>query len=579
MNSIKTQIFSNGSVVPSDVVSVEISKSINKIPYARVVLNSVGADYSSVINMSNQECFKPGEELEITLAEGGEDRSFKGVVVKHHISKDSNRTLLTVDLRDTCFKLTLNRHSNVYTDKNDKTIISEIAGRKDIDIECNEETCMHKQLVQYYSTDWDFIVSRAEANGLVVSVENGKIFLIRPDFDNASTEISEIYEFEMEVDMHSQFKEVESVCWDIKNAKCGTFKNSKVSEKSFESSNKFNALSEGIRSETDRVVSGVYGEEQEMKAWADARMLRNRFSMLTGTMSVKGILNIQPGNTIKISGLGDMFNCTTVVSGMMHRITDTGWSTDLQCGLSDKWFYKNDDVVESPASGLLPGINGLQTGIVEAFPQDGDPDKFHRIKIRIPTLNDNENVIWARLLFPYAGKGRGAFFVPEEGDEVVVGFFNDDPRHAVVLGSLFNGTTETPLPFSDKNNEKGIITRSGVKIVISDEKGKESIRLNTPAGNVMLLEDENGITIQDKNSNSLVFNDNGIVIEDKNSNKITADDKGIVIVDTNNNSLTLSNEGIAVADLNGNEVKLEAAGVTVDSKSAIDLLGTSISMN
>ncbi|MCP3921425.1 MAG: type VI secretion system tip protein VgrG [Desulfobacterales bacterium] len=579
MNSIKTQIFSNGSVVSSDVVNVEISKSVNKIPSARVVLSSVGADYSSVIEMSNQKCFKPGEELEITLAEGETDSSFNGVVVKHHISKDSNRTLLTVDLRDTCFKLTLNRHSNVYTNKNDKTIISEIAARNEIDIVCDEETCMHKQLVQYYCSDWDFIVSRAEANGLVVSVKNGIISLNRPDFSNASTEISEIYEFEMEVDMHSQFKEVESVCWDIKKAKCGTFKNSKRSEKSFESSQKFNKLSKDIRTETDRVVSGVYGEKQEMKAWADARMLRNRFSMLTGTMSVKGNPQIHPGNTIKISGMGDMFNCTTVVSGLRHRITKEGWITDLQCGLSNEWFYKKDDVVERPASGLLPGINGLQTGVVSESSEGVDPEKIHRIKVKIPTLNDNKNEIWARLLFPYAGKGRGAFFVPEKGDEVVVGFFNDDPRHAVVLGSLFNGTTETPLPFSDQNNEKGIITRSGVKIVISDEQGKESIRLNTPAGNVVLLEDENGITIQDKNSNSLVFNDTGIVIEDKNKNKITADDKGIVIVDINRNSLTFSNEGIAVVDLNGNEVKLEAAGVTVQSGSTIDLLGTSISMN
>ena len=41
-----------------------------------------------------------------------------------------------------------------------------------------------------------------------------------------------------------------------------------------------------------------------------------------------------------------------------------------------------------------------------------------------------------------AGDGRGTYFLPEVGDEVLVGAEAGDPSHLYVLGALWNGKAE-----------------------------------------------------------------------------------------------------------------------------------------
>jgi Rhs element Vgr protein len=599
MDSIKSEIFSNGKPVSSSIVSMDIMNSVNKIPYARIVVAEGGEKSKSLIEMSNEACFEPGREIEVSLSHGAEVATFKGIVVKHNLKKTDKKAFLTIDVRDKAHTLSLIRENAVFVNKEDKQIIADIAKKAAVDVECSQSTLQHKQIVQYYCTNWDFIVSRAEANGLLVCVENGVIKLLKPDLPETSTAISEIYEYEIEADLGSQYQEVESICWDIKEVKPGRFQNTNQNEltgKAFESKHDFNSLSSAMGSTKYTLVNGVYGEKEEMEAWANATLMKNRHSLLRGRISIKGNPALKLGDGITIGGLGNMFNGKALITGIRHRINNEGWITDIQCGLSRQWFYKNDDIIEKPAAGLLPGINGLQIGVVEAYPEDGDPDKLYRIKIRIPAIDEKESVIWARLIFPYAGAERGSFWVPEAGDEVVVGFFNDDPRHAVVLGSLYNGTAKPPFEFTEENNPKGIITRNGIKVIFTDETDKEKLEIFTPGGNKALFEDENGITVEDKNQNKITLHDQGVTFEDKNKNKIITDDKGTVIEDVNKNALTFNNEGIEIKDLNGNTIVLssagielkdmsgnkavlEAGGITVQSSANVTVKGTMINLN
>jgi uncharacterized protein involved in type VI secretion and phage assembly len=599
MDSITATIYSNGTAVSTNILSLEIMTAVNRIPYAQVVIGEGGNANKSPLELSEAECFKPGNAVEFILANATGKLTFKGIVIKQQLKKTGANTYLTVDIKDSAHTLSLLRQSTVFAEKDDQTIITEVANRAAIKVECDAgaKTLSHKQMVQYYCTNWDFIVSRAEANGLLVCVENGVLTLKKPNLTSATTKLTAIREYEIEADLTGQYAETAGVCWDIKELK--PIKSLNNTSPTLEGSHNFSDLAAAMGTKQAVLASGIPGNTEEMQAWANAGMIKNRYSLLQGRISIEGNPTLKLGAMVKFTSAGAIFGATAIVSGIRHRLNLDGWTTDLQCGLSDQWFYQKNDLAEKPAAGLLPGINGLQVGVVQAYPADGDPEKIYRVQVRIPAFDEidaKESVIWARLNQPYAGDGRGWFWVPEAGDEVIVGFFNDDPRHPVVLGSLYNGQTEPPLEFTEKNREKGIITKNGIKLIFTDEADQEKLAIVTPGGNTVLLEDENGITVADKNQNKITLHDKGVSFEDKNQNKITTDDQGTIVEDNNQNKLTLSNQGvelkdansntltlssagIELKDMNGNKVALEASGINVQSAANVTVKGAMVSLN
>jgi phage baseplate assembly protein gpV len=108
-----------------------------------------------------------------------------------------------------------------------------------------------------------------------------------------------------------------------------------------------------------------------------------------------------------------------------------------------------------------------------------DPQGMGRVKVRFPWLHDTEESHWARIAQPYAGPGRGTFWLPEVGDEVVVIFDRGDPNHPYVLGGVWNGEDDVPPPGNPdgEDNHKIWRTRSGHQIIFEDTDGSEKITL------------------------------------------------------------------------------------------------------
>ncbi|MFK0731361.1 MAG: phage baseplate assembly protein V, partial [Gloeotrichia echinulata HAB0833] len=220
-----------------------------------------------------------------------------------------------------------------------------------------------------------------------------------------------------------------------------------------------------------------------------------------------------------ISGISNRFNGKTLVTGIRHQVNENNWQTDIQFGLSANWFsQENNDVIDTPAAGLLPAINGLQIGIVDEY-QD-DPDNQFRVKVKIPSI-EKDGIVWARLASIDAGGGRGIFFRPEKGDEVVLGFLNDDPRQAIILGAMHSPKNPLPkaLNLSSENYKKGIVTKELLQIIFDDEN--KLIELRTPNGNILNISDKQ-IYLKykdenDENGNSMIINNDGLHIKSKNN--------------------------------------------------------------
>jgi uncharacterized protein involved in type VI secretion and phage assembly len=197
------------------------------------------------------------------------------------------------------------------------------------------------------------------------------------------------------------------------------------------------------------------------------------------------------------------------VTGVRHDFDLVqGWKTHVQFGGVDKRLADDEGVAAPKASALLPGVSGLQIGVVAS---NEDPDGEHRVRVRMPLVSADEDGAWARVAAPDAGDGRGFFFRPEIGDEVVLGFLNDDPRRAVVLGMLHSSAKPAPLAGSDENDEKVYQSRSKMKLYFDDKK--KIMRLETPAGNrVALSEEDKAIKIEDQNGNKIEMTPDGIKI-------------------------------------------------------------------
>ncbi len=107
-----------------------------------------------------------------------------------------------------------------------------------------------------------------------------------------------------------------------------------------------------------------------------------------------------------------------------------------------------------------------------------DPDGLGRIRVRFFWQTEKDQTPWLRIVTPYAGKNKGFYFVPEIGEEVLIGFENANAQKPYVIGSHFTGKSKPDDWKSDKNFLKALRTKSGHTIEFNDENGKETITIH-----------------------------------------------------------------------------------------------------
>jgi Rhs element Vgr protein len=266
-----------------------------------------------------------------------------------------------------------------------------------------------------------------------------------------------------------------------------------------------------VMGETEfRLFNSAKIEEPELQAWVNAAMLKNRLAKIRGKVTTDGTADVLPGQLIQLNGVGERFEGKLFVTGIRHEVTEGNWLTSFQFGINPEWFVQSYNVQQPLSGAMLPAIQGLHIGIVTQL--QNDPDGEDRILVKIPVINNEEDGIWCRVATLDAGNNRGTYFRPEIEDEVIVGFINNDPRHAVVLGMLNSSAKPAPVTASDDNHEKGYVSRSEMKMIFNDDK--KSFSLETPAGNKFIItEDETKIHFEDQNGNKITMDADGILLD------------------------------------------------------------------
>jgi len=557
------------------LLSLSIIREVNRIPVASLVYRDGDAS-KQAFEISNKNDFVPGNTIQINIGRDSDNtRAFKGIITRHAVKVKANgHSQLHIECRDTCVKMTIGRHSRYFENVKDSQVFDELVSAYNLTSESETTGLTHKELVQHHIPDWDFLVLRAEANGMLVIADDGIIKIVKPVI--RPKEVlqvnygSSVLEFESEIEARYQFTEVNATSWDYSNQQLF---NADSSATTIEEPGNIpgSDIAGSISPDSYEMHHSGHITEQELQDWADGTLLRSRLSKIRGRVRCIGFAGIKPGDTLKISGIGDRFNGKAYVTAVRQEIGNGVWESQIQFGLDPQQYsFRHNDIVDPPSAGLSGAIHGLQIGIVVQL--ENDPDGEHRIRVKIPVIDNDAPGIWTRVASLDAGDDRGAFFLPEIGDEVIVGFINDDPRNAIVLGMLHSSNKPAPIDAKDVNHEKGFTTRSKMHISFNDDT--KTIKIDTPAGNSIVL-DEQGMTIEitDQNSNKITMDSSGIKMESPLNIDIKA---GAVLTLSAGTSLAISAPSLSVkadadVSIEGAMAKLSAQGITTISGAMVKI--------
>jgi len=512
---VSMTILVDGKVIKDvyQVADVQVSKEINRIPIAKVMIID-GSAVQENFEISESKDFLPGKDIEIKAGYHGKNSTvFKGIIVKHGIRVKNNKSsFLVVTCNDEAVKMTIARNSEQYLGQKDSDVIRDLIRNANLKADVSSTSAKHEQQIKHYASDWDYIVTRAEVNGQIVIVDDGNVRVEAPQYRAPELVVrygDTLAEIDAEIDARTQLPSVKAHGWDPAQQKLvsGDSNEPRVNKQGDITGKK---LVEVLNLKSFEMQSSETVAKSELDTWANAQLLRSRLARIRGGVTFPGNAKPKPGLLIALDGIGKRFNGDAFISSVRHNIEAGEWTTRVGFGLSRRWFTETQEHIEAPpAAGRRPGIQGLQIAVVKQI--HDDPENQNRIKVVLPMIDSGSDGIWVRLTSGYATSNAGMFFMPEIGDEVVLGFLNDDPVSAIILGSLYSSKRKAPYAPDEQNTNKAIVTNNQLKISFDDVK--KNLQIETPGGQVLTLSDEDkSITIKDCHDNKIQMESGGITL-------------------------------------------------------------------
>jgi type VI secretion system secreted protein VgrG len=187
-----------------------------------------------------------------------------------------------------------------------------------------------------------------------------------------------------------------------------------------------------------------------------------------------------------------------------------------------------------------------------------DPKGLGRVRVKFHWMTDSEKTPWLRVTSLHGGDQKGMFFIPEIGEEVIVGFEGNSPVKPYIIGSVYHGNAKTDFS-NDDNDVKAIQTRSGNKMIMNDKEG--SIFVEDKDGNNMKMDGEGNIKV--KSNETIVFECGEAKIELKKDGTVNITGKKITTSATEKAEMK-SGQASFGADGNGGNADMKGMKATVE---------------
>ncbi|MEO1032090.1 MAG: phage baseplate assembly protein V [Bacteroidota bacterium] len=506
--TLQLEILINGTNegLHSLLKKLQVNYELNKIPSAKLHFISSNPEIDAEGDTLQSDALSVTDEIEV-LTNTGEaaETLFKGII--HRVEKNAEGTEgfeTKIECKDIAINLTSQQDvvaDETFAEKMDR-FLGEVDMTNEVRLEAlGEETVSKTQNI----TPWDYLVSYLDSLGMMSTVREG-IFTIanitEEPSDTSYLAQNGVNVFEFEAKQEDSVSDIEVRYWNPET-------------QSIETQESTTNVSNGSGREVIDMSQSSYNTET-LAQITEARAAKNRLATVKGKVKTFGNLTAKYGTYMEFDNVNpDIDGTALLIKTEYHTIENGCWDTEYTFGLEDNQSFAQNISKSTPSSsaaltGQTNSMQGLQIGIVTQLEED--PASEFRVRVRIPSISDSAEGVWARLSSFQAGNERGAFFIPEVDDEVILGCINNNPDTPVILGKLYSSSNPMPFPIEADNNIQGIVSKEKTKIIINDDD--KSVEISTDKGNKLLISDaEKGFVLEDENGNKIVMNGDGITIE------------------------------------------------------------------
>ncbi len=413
--------------------------------------------------------------------------------------------------------------SKSYLNKKDSDLAQEIAQAAGLNPKVNSTQTVYEHIYQHNQTNLEFLTYRAWRIGFECFVADGKLYFRKPSGGGAGPKVKwgeDLLSFHPRINLAEQVDEVVVRGWDPekKEVIVGKATNGRLYPKVQDHKNGADWAKTFGKGRV-LIVDLPVTTQAEANALAAARLDEISGAFVEGDGVVFRRPDITAGQMVTIEGLGKRFSGSYLVTRSVHEFTSQGLHTIFSVG-GTRTGLLAETLAEPPVRERWPGV------VVGLVTNTDDPKKWGRVKLKFPTLSDNAESSWARVLGLGAADQTGLFILPQVGDEVLVIFENGEFNRPYVLGGLWNGKSSLPPEVS--NAAKGDLplvrtwhSPNGHWIAMYDDQHKK-IEIVSADGRSITIDDSSKEIVLKTRGVTITLEDQKLSVESQSDISIKA---------------------------------------------------------
>ncbi|MER8072390.1 VgrG-related protein [Streptomyces sp. NPDC094034] len=565
-----------------------------------------------------------GEARLLAYAGGGPSATplLTGVVTALEVEIDDTGTFTVVRGLDESHRLFRGRRVAGYQNMTLADICAQVAQRAGLrpgTVDVAGPVLEH--VAQPNISDWEFVRGLAEEAGAQAYVTDGRLHITRPAEASGAPDSSARAEQDpLVLEMGSnlircragvssaeQVSEVEVRGWDVAakqplvgRAPAGSASTLALGLTAAEVSAPFGEAS-------FVVTDASYGTQAQVDQAAKALAERIAGSFAELEAVIRGNPRVRAGSAVALNAVGAPFEGRYTVTSSRHVFDPVrGYETWITVsGQQERsLFGLTGGGAGSGGGGAGAAAGGRCSGLVNGTVTDTqDPQGMGRVKVRFPWLSDEYASDWARTA-QSGGTGGGEAFIPEVGEEVLVGFEQGHLDRPYVLAGLYNGQDKPSQgtagtgggsgtsggsgggggegvggsgggelidPTSGAVNRRAFASKGGNQLELLDAaNGPQGVRLVTGDGKLRIDLDRRGTTI-------VVNSDGGVEIEARQQVSIKAGNG--VALDAGQGVLELSGDSVTLTARTGVQVDGGTGRLRLATGGTVDMTGSQVAVN